>query len=134
MKKGRQVAHMQRGQSKQQQLRQRRGLLVFSKLPSRPSAGRRSGCFHSSLACKPRSLIQVSLGWFDYSNNVRKDNLTPADSPVSDRRRLTALLSPFYTLNLKVISKKYFFAELGPSSFSGHPKGRRESTQQVKIF
>jgi hypothetical protein len=47
--------------------RQRRGLLVFIKLPSLPSAGSRSGCFHTSLGCKPRSLIRVSLGWFDYS-------------------------------------------------------------------
>jgi hypothetical protein len=31
-------------------------------------------------------------GLFDYSKNVRKDNLTPAYSPVSDRRRLTALV------------------------------------------
>jgi hypothetical protein len=65
---------------------------VFSELPSFPSAGRRSGCFHTSLGHKTSSLIRVSLGWFDYSKKkVRKDNPTPAYSPVSDRRRLTAL-------------------------------------------
>jgi hypothetical protein len=42
--------------------RQRRGLLVFSELPSLPSAGSRPGCFHTSLGCEPRSLIRVSLG------------------------------------------------------------------------
>jgi hypothetical protein len=60
--------------------RQRSGLLVFSKLPSFPSAGSRLGCLQSSLGCEPRSLIRVSLGWFDYSKNVRKDNPTPAFS------------------------------------------------------
>jgi hypothetical protein len=59
--------------------------LVFSELPRLPSAGSRPGCFHTSLACKPRSLIRVSLGWIDNSKkNVRKDNPTPAYSPVSD--------------------------------------------------
>jgi hypothetical protein len=56
-----QVAHMQRRPSRQQK-RQRRGLLVFSELLSLPSAGSRSGCFHTSLGCKPRSLMRVSLG------------------------------------------------------------------------
>jgi hypothetical protein len=70
--------------------RQRRGLLVFS--PILHSAGSRPGCFHTSLGCKPRSQIRVSLGWFDDSKNVRKGNPTPAYSPVSDRRRLTALV------------------------------------------
>jgi hypothetical protein len=46
---------------------QRRGLLVFSDLPSLPSAGSRSGCFRTALGCKPRSLTRVSLGWFYYS-------------------------------------------------------------------
>jgi hypothetical protein len=73
-------------------IRQRRGLLVFSELPSLPSAGSRPGCFHTSLGCEPRSLIRVSLGWFDYSKNVRKDDQTLAYSPVSDRRRHTALV------------------------------------------
>jgi hypothetical protein len=72
--------------------RQRRGLLVFSELPSLPSAGSRPGCFHTSLGCEPRSLIRVSLVWFDYSKNVKKGNPTSAYSPVSDRRRLTALV------------------------------------------
>jgi hypothetical protein len=58
---------MQRGPSIQQK-RQRRGLLVFSELPILPSARSRSGSFHASLGCKPRSLIQISLGWFDYPN------------------------------------------------------------------
>jgi hypothetical protein len=69
-----------------------RQLLVFSELPSLPSAGSRPGCLHTSLGCEPRSLLRVSLGWFDYSKNVRKDNPTPDYSPVSDRRRLTALV------------------------------------------
>jgi hypothetical protein len=64
--------------------RQRRGLLVFSELPSLSSAGSRPGCFHTSLGCKPRSFIRVSLGWFDNSKNVRKDDPTPAYSPVSN--------------------------------------------------
>jgi hypothetical protein len=72
--------------------RQRCGLPVFSELPSLPSAGSRPGCFHISLGCEPRSLIRISLGWFDYLKYVRKDNPTPAYSPVSDRRRLTALV------------------------------------------
>jgi hypothetical protein len=42
--------------------RQRRGLLVFSELTSLPSVGSRSGCFHTSLGCKPISLIIISLG------------------------------------------------------------------------
>jgi hypothetical protein len=63
--------------------RQHRGLLVFSELPSLPSAGSRPGCFHTSLGCTPRSLIRVSLGWFDYSKKNREDNPTPAYSPVS---------------------------------------------------
>jgi hypothetical protein len=50
--------------------RQRRGLLVFSELSSLPSAGSRTGCFHTSLGCKPRSLIRVSLGWLDYSKKM----------------------------------------------------------------
>jgi hypothetical protein len=71
----------------------KRKLLVFSELPSLLSAGSRPGCFHTSLGCTPRSLIRISLGWFDYSKKkVRKDNPTPAYSPVSDRRRLTALV------------------------------------------
>jgi hypothetical protein len=70
--------------------RQRRGLLVISELPSLPSAGSRSGCFHTSLGFKQRSLIQDSLGWFDYSKYVGKEKTTPAYSPVSDRS-LTAL-------------------------------------------
>jgi hypothetical protein len=37
------------------------------------------------------------MGWFDFSNNVRKDNPTPAYSPVSDRRRLTALAEVHWT-------------------------------------
>jgi hypothetical protein len=39
-----------------------RQLLVFSELPSLPSAGSRPGSFHTSLGCMPRSLIRVSLG------------------------------------------------------------------------
>jgi hypothetical protein len=54
---------------------------VFSELPSLPSAGSRPGCFHTFLGCTPRSLIRVSLG-----------DSTPAYSPVSDRRRLMALV------------------------------------------
>jgi hypothetical protein len=69
-----------------------RQFLMFSELPSLPSAGSRPGCFHTSLVCEPRSLIRVSLGWFDYLKNARKDNPTPPYSPVCDRRRLTALV------------------------------------------
>jgi hypothetical protein len=29
-------------------------LLVFSELPSLPSAGSRPGCFHTSLGCEPK--------------------------------------------------------------------------------
>jgi hypothetical protein len=82
---------MQRGPSRQLK-KKRRGLLVFSELPSRPSAGSRSGCSRTSLGCKPRSFMRISLGWFDYLKNARKDNPTPAYSPVSDRWRLTALV------------------------------------------
>jgi hypothetical protein len=69
-------------------------LAFFSELPSFTWAGSRSGCFHTSLGCKPRPLIRVSLGWFDYTKIwgraiqlrlIRK-------SQVSDRRRLTALV------------------------------------------
>jgi hypothetical protein len=75
---------MQRGQSRQQK-RQRRSLLVFSELPSLPSAGSRPSCFHTSLG---------GFLWADsiIKKNMRKDNPTPAYSPVSDRRRLTALV------------------------------------------
>jgi hypothetical protein len=59
---------MQRGPSRQQ----KRQLLVFSELPSLPSAGSRSGCFHNSLGCEPRSLIRVSLGLFDYSKKCEE--------------------------------------------------------------
>jgi hypothetical protein len=91
-----QVANMQRGPSRQQNRR----LLVFSELPSLPSAGRQpTGLFpyfpgfSTSLGSEPRSLIRVSLGWFNYTKkNVRKGNPTPACSPVSDRRRLTAFV------------------------------------------
>jgi hypothetical protein len=40
----------------------KRQVLVFSELPSLPSAGSRPGCFHTSLGCEPRSLIRASLG------------------------------------------------------------------------
>jgi hypothetical protein len=71
---------------------EKRQLLVFSELPSLPSAGSRPGCFHTSLGCEPRSLIRVSLGCSIIQKKVRKDNPNPAYSPVSDRRRLTALV------------------------------------------
>jgi hypothetical protein len=68
-------------------------LRVFSKLPCLPSAGSRSGCFHTSLGCsKRRSLIRFLWAGFDYSKNVRKGNPNPAYSPVSDRRQLMALV------------------------------------------
>jgi hypothetical protein len=72
--------------------RRSRSLLVFSELPCLPSTGSWSGCFHTSLGCKPRSLIRDSLGWFDYSKKMRKGDPTPACSPVIDRRCLTALV------------------------------------------
>jgi hypothetical protein len=80
--------------------RQHRGLLVFSELPSLPSAGSRPGCFHTSLGCKPRSLIRVSLGWFDYSKRCEEgQSNSQAYSPVSDRRRLTALVEVHWAEN-----------------------------------
>jgi hypothetical protein len=78
--------------AKQATKRERRGLLVFSELPSLPSASSRPGRFHTSLGCELRSLIRVSLGCSIIQKNVRKDKPTPAYSPVSDRRRLTALV------------------------------------------
>jgi hypothetical protein len=79
---------MQRGKAGNK----KRQLLVFSELPSLPSASSRPGCFHTSLGCEHRLLIRVSLGCSIIQKNVRKDNPTPAYSPVSDRRRLTALV------------------------------------------
>jgi hypothetical protein len=35
--------------------------LLFSDLPGLPSAGSQSGCFHTFLGCKTRSLIRVYL-------------------------------------------------------------------------
>jgi hypothetical protein len=49
-----------------------RQLLVFSELPSLPSTGSRQGYFHTSLGCKPRSLIPVSLGWFNHSKKCEE--------------------------------------------------------------
>jgi hypothetical protein len=72
-------------------------LLVFSELPSLPSAGSRPDCFRTSLGCEPKSLIRVSLGCSIIQKNVRKDDPTPAYSPVSDRRRLTALVEVHWT-------------------------------------
>jgi hypothetical protein len=37
-------------------------------------------------------LKRISLGCFDYSRNVMKDDPIPANLPVSERRRLTALV------------------------------------------
>jgi hypothetical protein len=53
----------------------KRQLLVFSELPSLSSAGSRPGCFHISLDCEPRSLIRVSLGWFDYSRKYEEGQI-----------------------------------------------------------
>jgi hypothetical protein len=82
---------MQRGPGRQQK-RQRLGLLVFPELPRLPSAGSRSGCSHTSLGCKPRSLTRVGLILLFLKKNVSKDDLTPAYSPGSDWRRLTTLV------------------------------------------
>jgi hypothetical protein len=79
----------------------KRRLLEFSELPSLPPAGSRWGCFHTSLGCKPRSLIRVSLGCSITQINVRKDNSTPAYSQVSDRRRLTALVEVHWALRVQ---------------------------------
>jgi hypothetical protein len=62
---------MQRG-PRVQQKGKRRGLLVFSELPSLSTAGSRPGCFYTSLGCELRSLIRVSLGWFDYAKKKKK--------------------------------------------------------------
>jgi hypothetical protein len=57
--------------------RQRRGLLVFSEVPSLSSAGSRPGCFHTSLGCELRSLIRVSLGVLCHAGKalIRLDSL-----------------------------------------------------------
>jgi hypothetical protein len=47
--------------------RQRHSLLMFYELPSLPSTGSRLDWFRTSLGCEPRSLIRVSLSWFDNS-------------------------------------------------------------------
>jgi hypothetical protein len=83
--------------------RQRRRLLVFSELPSLLSAVSRPGCFHTSLGFWPRSLIRVSLGWFDHSKKVMKDNPTPAYSPVSDRRRLAVLVEVYWARRVQAL-------------------------------
>jgi hypothetical protein len=58
---------------------QRQNLLGFSTLLSFSSAGSQSVCLHSSLGCKPRSLIRASLGWFEYSKKiVSEGDPTPA--------------------------------------------------------
>jgi hypothetical protein len=72
--------------------RQRRDSLVFSELPSLPSAGSRSGCFHTSLGCEPRSLYGFLRAGSIIQKNVRNENPTRAYSPVSDRRPSRRLL------------------------------------------
>jgi hypothetical protein len=69
-----------------------RGVLVFSKIPSLPSAGSRPG-FSILLwvVTRGRSYGFLWAGSI-IQKNVRKDNPTPAYSPLSDRRRLTALI------------------------------------------
>jgi hypothetical protein len=71
---------------------QRRGLLVFSELPAslRPLADQAVSIL-SWVLSRGRS---YGFLWADsfIQKNVRKDNPTPAFSPVSDRRRLTALV------------------------------------------
>jgi hypothetical protein len=61
-------------------------LLLLSEHPCFPSAGSRSGSFITSLVCELRSHILVSLGGFGFLKNLKKDDPTPADSPVSDRK------------------------------------------------
>jgi hypothetical protein len=65
--------------------RQRRGLLVFSELPSLPSpAADRAVSILTWVVSRGRS---YGLLWADsiIQKNVRKDDATPAYSPVSDR-------------------------------------------------
>jgi hypothetical protein len=68
----------------------KRQSLMFSELPSLLSAGSRPGCFHTSLGCEPRSLIRLSLGWFDYSKKCEEGQSNPGS--VSNRRRLMPLV------------------------------------------
>jgi hypothetical protein len=56
-------------------------------LPSPRLTGSQSNWFRTSLGCKPRSLMRVSLGRFDYSKSVRKNDPTLAYLPVGVRRR-----------------------------------------------
>jgi hypothetical protein len=79
--------------------RQRRDLLVLSELPILPSAGSRSGCFHTSLGCKPRSLIRVSLGWFENSKKCEEgqsNSILLEKLNLYNYRLITMLLANFY--------------------------------------
>jgi hypothetical protein len=55
-----------------------RSFLVFSKLPSLPSVGSRSGCLYTSLDCKPRSLKRVLRAHSIIQRNVRRGDSTPS--------------------------------------------------------
>jgi hypothetical protein len=46
---------------------------VFFDLLGLPSAGSQTGCFRTSLGCKPRSLMRISLDLLDKSKNVIND-------------------------------------------------------------
>jgi hypothetical protein len=73
---------------------QRRGLLVFSELPSLPSAGSRSGCFHTSLGCKPRSRkpdeIEEGMSSF-FKANPEKAQSTAAAEYLRQLNQLTSM-------------------------------------------
>jgi hypothetical protein len=64
--------------------KQRRGLLVFYELPSLPSAGSQSGCFSIPWVVSRGRSYGFLLAGSIIPKNVRKDNPTPAYSPISD--------------------------------------------------
>jgi hypothetical protein len=80
------LACMQIGLAQATINQQRRGLLVFSELPRLPSAGIRSGCYHTSLGCTEVAHAGTS-GLIRLFKNLRKGNPATAYLPVSVRRR-----------------------------------------------
>jgi hypothetical protein len=84
-----------------------------------PSADSRSGCLHNSLGYKPRS---------DYTTNVRKGDPTPACSPVSDRRRLTALVEVHWARRVQVPMPQIS----GPNLHENHIHKTQGNTESVR--
>jgi hypothetical protein len=81
--------------------RQHRGSLVFSELPSLPSAGSRLAVSILPWVGSRGRLYGFLWAASIFQKNVRKDNPTPAYSPVSDRRRLTALVEVHWARRLQ---------------------------------